>query len=372
MPSSPSRLLQLSTDMLPERDRFPAFREEFARKVLMMDVIDHSDGRPRIEVTFLPLGPAAAGSLSATPAEFIRDKRHLNDRGEGFVLQIVELGPIHFTHVGEEHAYEPGWAHFVDQERPLRALGPGQARIRNIAVQAAALKSLVLHPEDLAGHAVHPGPALSLLKGYLRSLAALEDSLSAELAPIVGGHLLDLVAAALGPTADAAEVVATRGVKAARLRALLAAIEQQYADPDLDLDGVARLLGLSRRYLQRLLEETGKSFTQHLVERRLRGPTPCLQMHALPTCGSSTSRSPQALATCPISTVCSAGTSATRRPESGLRARRRGDRVRYRHVGFWRFADHYRVSLPAALWGVADVGYGLDHKDSRSVRPRIR
>src|SRR5262250_2618476 len=109
LPSS-SRLLRLSTDMLPERERFAAFREEFARRVLKMDVIDHSDGRPRIDVTFMPLGPAAAGSLSATPAEFIRHDRHLTDRSDGFVLQIVETGPIHFTHAGEERAYGAGWA----------------------------------------------------------------------------------------------------------------------------------------------------------------------------------------------------------------------------------------------------------------------
>jgi AraC-like DNA-binding protein len=269
VPSTPSRLLRLSTEMLTERERFSAFREEFARRVLMMDVIDHSEGRPRIDITFMPLGPVAAGSLSATPAEFIRDKRHLKDRSEGFVLQIVETGPVLFTHVGQERAYEPGWAHFVDQERPLRALGPGQAMIRNIAVQAPALKTLVPHPEDLAGRAVSPGPALNLLVGYLRSLAAVEDSLPVELAPIVGGHLIDLVAAALGPTTDAAELVATRGVKAARLRAILATIERQYADPDLELDDVARTLGLSRRYIQHLLEETGKSFTEHVAERRL-------------------------------------------------------------------------------------------------------
>ena len=42
-----------------------------------------------------------------------------------------------------------------------------------------------------------------------------------------------------------------------------------FADPDFDLDNVAATLGLSQRYLQRLLEETGKSFTEHLAERRL-------------------------------------------------------------------------------------------------------
>jgi AraC-like DNA-binding protein len=92
---------------------------------------------------------------------------------------------------------------------------------------------------------------------------------SSELAPIIGDHLLDLVAATLGPTPEAAEVVAQRGVKAARVRAILAEIGRRFSDPDFDLDSVTRTLGLSRRYVQQLLEETGRSFTEHLVERRL-------------------------------------------------------------------------------------------------------
>jgi AraC-like DNA-binding protein len=103
----------------------------------------------------------------------------------------------------------------------------------------------------------------------LRSLTSLEEPPPPELAPIIGVHLLDLVAAALGPTAEAAELVAKRGVKAARVRAILAEIGQRCSDPDFDLDCIARTLALSRRYVQQLLEETGKSFTTHLVERRL-------------------------------------------------------------------------------------------------------
>ena len=266
---TPSHLLRLSTEMLPERERFSAFREEFARRVLMMDVVDHSDGRPRIDVTFMPLGPASVGTLAATPVEFIRDNHHLKDRSDGFILQIVEAGPIHFTHVRGGRAYDRGWAHFVDQERPLRGLGLRHASIRNIAVRAPALKTLVAHPEDLAGHPVRPGPALRLLEGYVRSLTALEEPPSSDLAPIVGDHLLDLVAAALGPTVEAAEIVAKRGVKAARLRAVLAEIARRFSDPEFDLDALVGTLGLSRRYVQQLLEETGKSFTEHLAERRL-------------------------------------------------------------------------------------------------------
>ena len=266
---TPSRLLRISTEMFPERERFSAFREEFARRILAMDVIDQSGGCPRIDLTFMPLGPVAVGALAATPAEFIRHEHHLKDSNDDFHLEIIETGPVQFAHAGEERIYDSGSACFIDQARPMRGFGPRYGSIRNITVPAAVLKTLVAHPEDLAGHAVHPGPALRLLDGYLRSLTALEEPPSSELAPTIGVHLLDLVAATLGPTAEAAEIVAKRGVKATRLRAILAEIARRFSDPDFDLDNVARTLSLSRRYIQQLLEETGKSFTERLVERRL-------------------------------------------------------------------------------------------------------
>lgn len=138
-----------------------------------------------------------------------------------------------------------------------------------MTVQAAALKSLVAHPEDLLCRVVRPGPALSLLDGYLRSLRSLKEPPSSELASTIGVHLLDLVAATLGPTAEAANIVTERGVKAARLQAILAEVARRFSEPNFDLDHVAGALGLSRRYVQKLLEGTGKSFTEHLAERRL-------------------------------------------------------------------------------------------------------
>jgi AraC-like DNA-binding protein len=116
---------------------------------------------------------------------------------------------------------------------------------------------------------VRPGPALSLLDGYLRSLTSLEEPPSSELASTIGTHLLDLVAATLGPTGEAASVVTDRGVKAARLRAILAEVARRFIDPNFDLDDVAGALGMSRRYVQKLLEGTGKSFTEHLARCRL-------------------------------------------------------------------------------------------------------
>src|SRR5262252_5893537 len=268
MPTS-SHLLRWSTEMLPERERFSTLREAFARQNLALDVIDHSGGRPRIDVTYLPLGAVGVCSIVATPAEFIRHKHHLKNSSDDFGLNIVKTGPVQFANAGQERVYNAGSACLIDRGRPLRVFGPRGGSVRYVTVQAAALKSLVAQPEDLSGRPVRPGPALKLLDGYLRSLASLKEPPSSELASTIGVHLLDLVAAALGPTAEAANIVTERGVKAARLQAILAEVAQRFGDPNFDLDNVAGALGMSRRYVQKLFEGTGKSFTEHLAGCRL-------------------------------------------------------------------------------------------------------
>jgi hypothetical protein len=241
-PTSP-QLLRFSTEMLPERERFSAFREEFARRILTMDVIDHSAGRPRIDIAFLPLGSAAAGSLVATPAEFIRGAEHLKDGSDDFRLDIVTLGPIEYRHAASEHLYERGWGYFSDHARTMRGFGGRRGGVRNVTVKAVALKTLVTHPEDVAGRPLYSGPALRLLDGYLRSLATLDSPPSPELAETIGVHLLDLTAAALGPVSDAKEMIANRGVKVARLRAILSEIARHFSNLDFNLDSVACELG---------------------------------------------------------------------------------------------------------------------------------
>jgi AraC-like DNA-binding protein len=269
VPPTSFRLLRVSTEMFPERERFAAFREEFVRQVLAMDVIDLSGGRPRTDLSFVRLGPVAVATLVSAPAEFVRKNHHLKDGSDDLRLELVETGSIVLEQAGEERAFEAGSATLIDQGRPSREFSLHHGSITNVMVNAAALKTLVSHPEDLAVRPVRPGPALRLLDGYLRSLAALEEPPPPELAPVIGAHLVDLVAAVLGPSREAAEIVANRGVRAARRRAVLAEIGRRFADPGFNLDIVIHATGLSRRYIQQLLEETGKSFTDHVLERRL-------------------------------------------------------------------------------------------------------
>jgi AraC-like DNA-binding protein len=269
-PTPPLR--RVSTEMFPERDRFAAFREDFARRILNMDVVDRSDGRPYVDLAQMTLGPVAAGTLTTTPTEFIRDKRHVKDGADAFLIQVVTTGPVHCQHAGRDLSCDDGFAVFSHLDRPCRAWGVHPGRIggsRNLTVPAAALTPLVLHPEDLAGQLLRPGPALRLLDGYLRSLMALEEAPPPALSQMIGTHLLDLLAAVLGPKAEAREMIIGRGLRASRQREIISEISLRYSDLTFDLDSLTRSLGLSRSYVQKLLEETGKSFTERVTERRL-------------------------------------------------------------------------------------------------------
>ena len=60
-----------------------------------------------------------------------------------------------------------------------------------------------------------------------------------------------------------------RGTRALKQGAVLAAIRNRASEIGLDPAGVAKKLGLSVRYLHRLLQPTGRTFAEHLLDRRL-------------------------------------------------------------------------------------------------------
>jgi AraC-like DNA-binding protein len=89
--------------------------------------------------------------------------------------------------------------------------------------------------------------------------------------PALAAHvettLVDLVSLMFA-TGDAAKM-AERGLRAARVQAILAEIKAGFSDPAFSPAIVAHKLGLSMRYVQDLLTESGASFTERVLELRL-------------------------------------------------------------------------------------------------------
>jgi AraC-like DNA-binding protein len=83
-------------------------------------------------------------------------------------------------------------------------------------------------------------------------------------------HLHDLLALVLGATDHARESTGRRGIKAARLQKAKFLIVNNCWQQDISVANVAHELGVTPRYLQRLFEADGKTFSSFLTEQRLK------------------------------------------------------------------------------------------------------
>jgi AraC-like DNA-binding protein len=140
-----------------------------------------------------------------------------------------------------------------------------------VLVPRADLAALVPNAEDLVGQLFdHNTPAIRHLQRYLELILG-PDGIGTD--PALDAHfgqtLVDLAALALGAGRDVAEIARMRGLRAVRLQAVVRKIKESFADPACSPQRVALRLGLSARYVQDLLQETGVTFTERVRELRL-------------------------------------------------------------------------------------------------------
>jgi AraC-like DNA-binding protein len=79
----------------------------------------------------------------------------------------------------------------------------------------------------------------------------------------------DLMALAIGATRDATEIAKGRGVRAARLRIIKEDIATQLDRADLSVATIAARHRIKPRWIQRLFEREGTTFTEYVLAQRL-------------------------------------------------------------------------------------------------------
>jgi AraC-like DNA-binding protein len=179
---------------------------------------------------------------------------------------------MYSVHRGREQGLAPGAATLYSDCDVAETRGAaGENALFFLSLPRRRLLEFVANVEDLAGAPLdHTRPAMRYLHRYLDILLDFDavgddDALRAH----IGTTLFDLTALALGATRESAELARMRGLRAARLQEIRAQIKVGFADPAFTVQGLASRLGLSPRYIQDLLHDTGHSFTERLLELRL-------------------------------------------------------------------------------------------------------
>jgi AraC-like DNA-binding protein len=129
---------------------------------------------------------------------------------------------------------------------------------------------LIVERESVGMRVVPRGTeAVTLLARYVGAMLDATLPTSTEVCRAVASHLHDLVALSAGATLDGAAVARARGVRAARLKAIKADITSSFLDETLTVSAIAARHGVTPRYVHKLFENEGVTYTQFVLQHRL-------------------------------------------------------------------------------------------------------
>jgi AraC-like DNA-binding protein len=178
--------------------------------------------------------------------------------------------PVVRTHGGHERTYRKGEPAFVSSMETTVLGANAPSTWSGVMVPRGPLNEPVRRRRShrQAGRSQLAGrEAFAHYLGILLGEEGIEDD--PLLANQVGTTILDLVALAIGANGEAAAFAKARGFRAARLKVVLAEIRKCFSQPGFSTDFLARRVGLSTRYIQDLLQETGTGLSERVLELRL-------------------------------------------------------------------------------------------------------
>jgi len=147
---------------------------------------------------------------------------------------------------------------------------PTRVRFLGIRVPRVAVAPLIVEGDSAAMRLIPRGTeAVTLVTRYAGAMLDARVLRSAEVARAVVTHLHDLVALSAGATRDGAAVARARGVRAARLQAIKADIIANLLDETLAVATVAARHGVTPRYVHKLFEDDGVTYSQFVLWHRL-------------------------------------------------------------------------------------------------------
>lgn len=258
----------ISTAALPDRDRDSIARDFHGRICMRLDLepLDDHGLRFTAATTVMPGVRASRGKVA--PMAWERTKALLTDGNDDLLICWVETGCGVDRRGRETVQVEAGGPCIVALEEAWRIRAPEGGTTACVQLSRRLLEPLVKDVGGLTPGAIaHDTPEARLLLDYVSAVNSTPPRPA--LGAMASIHIADLVAVAIGPTADAAHTATGRGVRMARLRAVKQHIQENLGSPRLSAETAGRSLGLSARYIRRLFAEDGAGFSDYVTERRL-------------------------------------------------------------------------------------------------------
>jgi AraC-like DNA-binding protein len=261
-------MMRISTRDLPEHNRIATICDLYGRTILKHDIEPIGDQRFEFEGSLYSLPGLGLASTTIGPCRAPRGPQHIDS--DDLVFSVMLSGGRVARQRAREAVVEEGQGVLTATAEPGVVTILRTSKLYSLRVPRTALGPALT---DFDACLLRPVPrhneAMRLLTAYVAALLRSDVFPPPPLLDRVVVHIQDLVSLTLGATRDAAEVARGRGVRAARRQVIEEEIIKNIRNGDLSAGFVAARLGVTSRYVHLLLEETGKSFTHHVLERRL-------------------------------------------------------------------------------------------------------
>jgi AraC-like DNA-binding protein len=265
-----NRIVEFSTHHIPEQDRIGFWREHYGQVMLRVDLEPTPGMAFEATMRSMALPGLQLIDASSSPAKISRGGKYLADGNDDIVLAMNRSGSVTVNSGGREQSL---------REREAILLSGGEAaafhrtslgQSLTLRVPRAMFESTVVSLDDALMRPI-PGDrgALRLLADYAGWIMNTGASIDQQLLNLSVRHAQDLLALAIGPTSDFAETARTRGLRAARLKLAKSYVAAHSHRRDISVTAVASSLGVTPRYVQRLFEADGTTFSEFLTGQRL-------------------------------------------------------------------------------------------------------
>ena len=254
----------------PEPERDDLYREFFGRSVMRYDVEPARDVPFDIDVKLqtLPGLLMVTGKMHGSVNR--RTREWMADGLDDFAM-AVNLGGRYVVRQGEQEiALGDGEATLFSMGRLCSLMHWPPGHLLALRFPRSQITPRITGADDVCMRPIRAGTqALKLLTSYVGIAQDGATVASLELRQAFANHVYDLIALAAGATRDAAEVAHGRGLRAARLHAIKRDIARHLDQPDLSVAALAMRHGCTPRFVQRLFETEGTTFTDYVLAQRL-------------------------------------------------------------------------------------------------------
>jgi AraC-like DNA-binding protein len=265
---------KFSTDDLPEAIRSDVVRELYERATLphRPEPFEPVSISPCVNITkrALPNLSIMFGTLGGLH-QAVRSRGSVASSEDDLLVAVNLSGCSIAQRHGREFVLRDGDAMLVTRgSAGFKFCHPMPVRFMGFRVPREAIAPLVGSlDDDLLQIVPHGTEALNLLVSYVRAIYEQPYLSTPELLGLVATHVHDLIAATVGATRDGLAHAEGRGIRAARLRAIMTDITANLGNCDLTAAAVAQRLGVTPRYVHKLFEGEGLTFSSFVIDQRL-------------------------------------------------------------------------------------------------------